>query len=102
MHSRLGGGRAVGRAWAESAAGWLSRRPRAGLFDRIPVIIVAGSNSSWRARATSPESIDRPNAIERSLCQFVIDSGKELVIDEVRIGLRGGLSRPSESAALMT
>ena len=68
---------------------------------RASVIIVGRDNSSWQTWATAPMPVDAPSAIERSLCQFVIDSGKELIIDNAAIGLPGELSRSSESAGLM-
>ncbi|HUZ53989.1 MAG TPA: GAF domain-containing SpoIIE family protein phosphatase [Streptosporangiaceae bacterium] len=68
---------------------------------RASVIIVDRNNSSWPTWATAPLSVDAPSAIERSLCQFVIDSGKELIIDDATIGLPSELSRSGEPAGLM-
>jgi phosphoserine phosphatase RsbU/P len=68
---------------------------------RASVIIVGRESSSWQTWATPPMPVDAPSAIERSLCQFVIDSGKELIIDDAAIGLPGELSRSSEAAGLM-
>jgi phosphoserine phosphatase RsbU/P len=68
---------------------------------RASVIIVGRDNSSWQTWATAPMLPGAPSAIERSLCQFVIDSGKELIIDDATIGLPGELSRSGEAAGLM-
>jgi sigma-B regulation protein RsbU (phosphoserine phosphatase) len=68
---------------------------------RACVIIVGRDNSSWQTWATAPMLPGAPSAFERSLCQFVIDSGKELIIDDATIGLPGELSRSSDRAGLM-
>ena len=68
---------------------------------RASVIIVGRDNSSWQTWATAPKSVDAPSATERSLCQFVIDSGRELIIDDATLGLPGELSRSGEPAGLM-
>jgi len=67
---------------------------------RASVMIAGGNNSDGPIWATAPASAGPPSAIERSLGQFVIDSARELIIDDVTIGLPGGLSRLSESAGL--
>lgn len=65
-------------------------------------ITIEGWNDSVRPIwTTAPASAGPPSAIERSLGQFVIDSAKELIIDDATIGLPGGLTRPGESAGVM-
>ena len=68
---------------------------------RACVIIVGWDDSSWPTWAAAPMPLDAPSATERSLCQFVIDSGKELIIDDATIGLPGELSRSGEPAGLV-
>jgi len=68
---------------------------------RASVTIEGWNNSVRPIWTTAPASAGPPSAIERSLGQFVIDSAKELIIDDATNGLPGGLTRPSESADVM-
>jgi phosphoserine phosphatase RsbU/P len=68
---------------------------------RASVTIVDGNDSAGRLWTTAPMSVGPPSAIERSLSQFVIDSARELIIDDATTGLPGGLSRPRDPAGLM-
>lgn len=68
---------------------------------RASVTVAGGMSSTAPILATSPTSADPPSAIERSLVQFVIDSARELIIDDTTIGLPGGSGRPTEPAGLM-
>ncbi len=68
---------------------------------RASVIIAGGNDSSWLTWSTASASAGPPSAIERSLSQFVIDTGKKMIIDDATISLPGELSRPSELAGLM-
>jgi phosphoserine phosphatase RsbU/P len=68
---------------------------------RASVTIVDGNDSAGRIWTTAPMSVGPPSAIERSLSQFVIDSARELIIDDATTGLPGGLSRPRDPAGLM-
>ena len=54
---------------------------------RAAVTILGGDYSAGRIWATAPASAGPPGAVERSLCEFVIGSGKELIIDDATIGL---------------
>jgi sigma-B regulation protein RsbU (phosphoserine phosphatase) len=91
-----------------------ARGPMPDSFDRIArlaTMVLASPRASvsiagWDSSAgpiliTAPASVGPPSAIERSLGQFVIDSARELIIDDAALGLPGGLSRPSESPGLM-
>jgi phosphoserine phosphatase RsbU/P len=68
---------------------------------RASVTIVDGNDSAGRIWTTAPMSVGPPSAIERSLSQFVIDSARELIIDDATTGLPGGLSRPRDPPGLM-
>jgi serine phosphatase RsbU (regulator of sigma subunit) len=68
---------------------------------RASVVTAGRNNSSWQTWATAPMPADAPSAVERSLCQFVIDSGRELIIDDAAVGLPGEFSRSAEPAGLM-
>lgn len=63
---------------------------------------VVGSHHSsepvWAAAQTSGSG---PGPIEQSLCHYVIDSGKELIIDDAATGLPAGLARAGEQAGPM-
>jgi len=63
-------------------------------------VTIAGGNSIGPIWTAAPASAGPPSAIERSLGHFVIDSARELIIDDATAGLPGGISRPSESAGL--
>jgi phosphoserine phosphatase RsbU/P len=65
------------------------------------VTIVGGQHASEQIWATAWTPVDPPSLIEGSLCQFVIDSGTELVIDDAAVGLPVGFRRSSVSAGLM-
>jgi sigma-B regulation protein RsbU (phosphoserine phosphatase) len=68
---------------------------------RASVTIPGGISSTGPIFAPSPTSADPPSAIERSLVQFVIDSARELIIDDAAAGLPGRSGRPTELASLM-
>ncbi len=68
---------------------------------RASVMIAGRNNSPWHTWSAAAMPADAPSAIERSLCQFVIDSGRELIIDDATIGLPGELARSAEPAGLM-
>ncbi len=68
---------------------------------RASITIEGWNDSVMPIWTTAPASAGPPSAIERSLGQFVIDSAKELIIDDATIGLPGGLTRPGESAGVM-
>ncbi len=68
---------------------------------RASVTIAGGMSFGGPIWASAPEPAGPPSAVERSLCQFVIDSARELIVDDVTIGLLGGHGRPSEPAGLM-
>lgn len=60
---------------------------------------VNGSSERTWAAARTPTGPASP--VERSLRQFVLDSGNELIIDDATTGrLPGGIRRPGESAGL--
>lgn len=65
------------------------------------VTIAGEKNSAGPIWAPAPTSAGPPSAIERSLVQFVIDSARELIIDDVTIGLLDGHRQPNEPAGLM-
>jgi sigma-B regulation protein RsbU (phosphoserine phosphatase) len=68
---------------------------------RASVTIAGGKSSAGPIWAPAPTSAGPPSAIERSLVQFVIDSARELIIDDVTIGLLDGHGQPNEPAGLM-
>lgn len=68
---------------------------------RAYVMIAGGNNSAGRIWFTTSAPAGPPSAVERSLGQFVIDSARELFIDDVTIDMPSGLSRPSEPTGLM-
>ena len=68
---------------------------------RASLTIVDGNDSAGRIWTTAPTSVGPPSAIERSLAQFVIDSARELIIDDATIGLPSGLSGPGVPVGLM-
>lgn len=68
---------------------------------RASVAIMGENDPGGQVWTTKPALAGPPSAIERSLGQFVIDSARELIIDDATVGLPGGLSRPSEPSGLM-
>ncbi len=68
---------------------------------RASVTIVGRNDFGGRVWTTTPASAGPPSATERSLAQFVIDSARELIIDDATAGLPGGLSRRGQPAGLM-
>lgn len=65
---------------------------------RASVTIVGANDFGGLVWTTTPASAGPPSVIERSLAQFVVDSAKELIIDDVTVGLPAGLSRQGEPA----
>lgn len=65
------------------------------------VTVAGGRHSSGPVWAAAPASGGGPGRIERSLRQYVIDSGTELIIDDAAAGLPAGLARAGESAGPM-
>jgi serine phosphatase RsbU (regulator of sigma subunit) len=68
---------------------------------RASITIAGGKNSAEPIWAPTPTSAGPPSAIERSLVQLVIDSARELIIDDVTIGLLGGNGQPNEAGGMM-
>lgn len=64
------------------------------------VTLVRALDSPEQTWATARTLVNSPSPIERSLCQFVIDSGNELVIDDASIDLPTGFRRPGEPGGL--
>lgn len=60
------------------------------------VTVAGGHNSSKPVWAAASASGSGPGPIERSLRQYVIDSGNELIIDDAATGLPAGLARAGE------
>jgi phosphoserine phosphatase RsbU/P len=65
------------------------------------VTIVGGHRASERIFATARRLAAPPSSIERSLCQFVIDSGQELVIDDATMDLPVASGSPNGAVELM-
>jgi serine phosphatase RsbU (regulator of sigma subunit) len=65
------------------------------------ITLVGGLHVAERPGSTARSLVDSPSPIEQSLCQFVIDSGNELVIDDASIDIPTRLQRPGELAGLM-
>ncbi|HEX9031977.1 MAG TPA: GAF domain-containing SpoIIE family protein phosphatase [Streptosporangiaceae bacterium] len=68
---------------------------------RASVTIAGGVSSSARTWAAERGSWGPPGEVERSLCQFVIGSGRELVVDDVTAGVPGGFPKPGDQSGLM-
>jgi sigma-B regulation protein RsbU (phosphoserine phosphatase) len=68
---------------------------------RASVTVAGGSHSSEPIWATAQTSGSGRRPIEQSLCQYVIDSGNELIIDDSATGLPAGLTRAGEPAGPM-
>ena len=65
------------------------------------VTVAGGRHSSGPVWAATPAAADGLGPVERSLRQYVIDSGKELIIDDAAVGLPAGMARAGESAGPM-
>ena len=68
---------------------------------RASVTIVGANDFGGLVWTTAPASAGPPSVIERSLGQLVVDSAKELIIDDVTIGLPAGVSGQGEPAGLI-
>jgi phosphoserine phosphatase RsbU/P len=60
--------------------------------------VVGGNRSSEAILGTAGAPASPPGPVERSLRQFVLDSGRELIIDDAATGLPAGLRCPGELA----
>jgi phosphoserine phosphatase RsbU/P len=64
--------------------------------------VVAGRYFPEPISATARTPAARPSPVERSLCQYVIDSGNELILNDVAGELPPALRRPGEFAGPVT
>jgi sigma-B regulation protein RsbU (phosphoserine phosphatase) len=63
---------------------------------RASVTVVGGNHSSEPIWGTARSPAGPPSPVERSLRQYVLDSGRELIINDAAIDLPAGLRRAGE------
>lgn len=68
---------------------------------RASVTITDGMSSAGPILALASKQAGPPSATERALAQYVIDSARELIIDDAAAGLPGGLSATGEPVGPM-